>query len=155
MENYEVNEDTLAIIPKNNKTIVYENHANYIINEECDKVMEDSCKYFGSTLQGRSEGSRDLLKTNYKVPILVEETSEMIFFPTTSPRLKDCAWISLKNIKSYERDSKGCKITFKNGKKIRLNISYGVINNQILRSSRLLILIKERKLAKLAKKTKK
>ena len=155
MESYEVNEDTLAIIPKNNKTIIYERDGNYIINEECDKIMEDSCKYFGSTLQGRYEGSKNLLKTNYKVPILVEETSELIFFPTSSPRLKECAWISLKNIKSYERDSKGCKITFNNGKKIRLDISYGVLNNQILRSSRLLILIKERKMEKLAKKTKK
>jgi len=152
MNSYEINEETLAIIPKNNKSIVYEVDDNYIVNLNSDKIMDESCKYFGSTLNGRKEGSKALLNTNYKVPILVEETNEIIFFPTSSPRLKNCAWISLNNIKDYEKDGTGSKIIFKDGQSISLNISYGVLNNQILRSSRLLCLIKERKMLKKSKK---
>lgn len=153
MSTYEVNEETLAIVPKNNKSIIYEyDNDNYVVNEESDKIMDDSCRYFGSTLKGRKDGAAALLNTSYKVPILIEDTLELVFFPTSSPRLKNCAWISLNNIKKYEKDSKGSKITFKDGSIIHLNISYGVLNNQILRSSRLLCLIQERKMSKNRKK---
>ena len=156
MKDYEINEDTLAIIPKEyKKTIVYEKNNKYVIEENVNKIMEDSCLYFGSTLKGRQIGSTSLLNITHKVPILIEETSEIIFFPTSSPRLKECSWISLNNIKSYDRDKNGSKITFNDGSIVNLPISYGMLNNQILRSSRLQYMINQRKAQKKDKKAKK
>lgn len=149
MNNYEINEDTLAIIPKNNKiTIVYEKYNNYIINQNIENILNDSCKYYGSTFDGRKIASAKLLNINYKVPIIVEESSNMVFFPTSSIKNNNCSWISLNNIERYERNYRGTKVYFNNGKNIIFPISYGILNNQILRSSRLIYLSEERKVKK-------
>lgn len=149
MDNYEINEDTLAIIPKDNKTtIVYEKYNNYIINQSIEKILNNSCKYYGSTFDGRKISSSSVLKINYKVPIIIEESSNMIFFPTSSMKNNNCSWISLNNIDRYERNYRGSKIIFNNGKTIVFPISYGILNNQILRSTRLSYLFKERKINK-------
>ena len=149
MDNYEINEDTLAIIPKSNKiTIVYEKYNNFIINQSTDNILNNSCKYYGSTFEGRKIASASLLNVNYKVPIIIEESSNLIFFPTSSIKNKNCSWISLNNIDRYERNYRGSKIYFNSGKTIIIPISYGILNNQILRSSRLNFLFKERKVKK-------
>ena len=36
--------------------------------------MDDSCKYFGSSYQGRYEGTKNLIGMNYKLPIIIEES---------------------------------------------------------------------------------
>ena len=149
MNNYEINEDTLAIIPKNNNsTIVYEKYNNYIINQNIELILNNSCKYYGSSFEGRKIASSSILKINYKVPIIIEESSNMIFFPTSSMKKNNCSWISLNNIDRYERNYRGSKIYFNNGKTIIFPISYGILNNQILRSTRLCYLSKERKVKK-------
>ena len=156
MKNYEVNVDTLAIIPtKDDKTMVYEKDASFLVEKTTNKIMEDSCNYFGSSLEGRKIGSRNLTGINYKVPIIIEESSEMIFFPTSSPRVGDCSWISWNNIKEYYKKDKKASIKFVNGEIIDLDISFGVLNNQILRSCQLQTKLYERKIVKTAKKTKK
>ena len=35
----------------------------------------------------------------------IEETNEIIFFPTESSKSANCIWISLNNIKSYEKSN--------------------------------------------------
>ena len=145
MNSYEINEDTLAIIPKeDNKSLVYEKNNNFLVSKTTNKIMEESCEYYGSSLKGRQKGSASLLNLNHKLPIIVEETNKIVFFPTASPRLGQCSWINLNNIKKYERHEKGCKITFNNNIIMELPISYGMINNQILRSSRLSLIYDER-----------
>ena len=76
MNNYEINDETLAIIPKNNKiTIVYEKYNCFIINQNIKDIINNSCKYYGSTFEGRKVASSSILKVNYKVPILIEESN--------------------------------------------------------------------------------
>ena len=62
------------------------------------KIIENSCRYFGSSYNGRHIGTKNLTGINYKSPIIIEETKNIIFFPTTSPKQSDCSWISLKYI---------------------------------------------------------
>ena len=153
MDSYEINKDTLAILPKNDKeSIVYEKDNQYIVNESVDKIMEESCLYFGSNLEGRKAGSARLLNLTHKLPILVEESNSIIFFPTSSPRLSTCSWISLNNIDHYERYNKGSKLVFKDGQTLDLSMSYGMLDNQVLRSSRLQYLIQARNDEKIVKK---
>ena len=153
MESYEINKDTLAIIPKNDKeSIVYENNNQYIVKESVDKIMEESCLYFGSNFEGRKAGSAKLLNLTHKLPILIEETNQIIFFPTASPRLASCSWISLNNIDHYERSEIGSKLVFKDGQTVELSMSYGMLDNQVLRSSRLQYLLQSRNAEKIAKK---
>lgn len=143
---YEINEDTLAIIPINKEqTKIIEKDNEYIINEKAYDVMEYSCEYFGSSLEGRLNGAKNILGSIYKIPIIVEESREIIFFPTTSPQLETNIWISLKNIKKYEKSDKTTIIYFDNDKKVVVSTPYLSINNQILRATRLGSVFKHRK----------
>jgi len=146
--NYEISKGTLAIVPNENETsLVYEDDNRYFINERPFKIMEDSCKYFGSTYSGRKDSAKSILGAEYKVPIIIEESENLILFPTTSPRSEECAWISLNHVKTYESiDSNNTKIIFDNNKEIIVPVSSRSIENQIFRASRLDSIMRKRKL---------
>lgn len=146
MDSYEINNSTLAIIPISKKcSKVIEENNNFIINDSTTNIIDHSCKFFGSSYNGRCDGTKNLVGFNYKSPIIVEESKEIIFFPTSSPRFDNCYWISLNNIKDYFKEGKQTVLLFKNGQKITLDISYGSLENQILRSTRLESVLRKRK----------
>ena len=145
MEDYEINEKTLAIIPYKDKSKVYEDNSVFIIDSDVSSIMENSCEYFGSTLKGRQKGTTSLIGITHKTPIIVEESREIIFFPTSSPRLKTCAWISLNNLETDEEQDNKIKLKFNNNETIYLDISYGIIDNQVLRATRLESTLRKRK----------
>ena len=63
---YEINRGTLALVPKGEKSsLVYEDNDNYVIDQSPFSIMEESCKYFGSTYEGRKEGARNILGAEY------------------------------------------------------------------------------------------
>ena len=135
---YEINKNTLALIPRGKtQTKVYEEDKEIIIMKTPFQIIEDSCRYFGSSYLGRFEGTKAMVGYNYKAPIIIEESNKIIFFPTSSPRLSDCAWLSLNNIKNYVKTEKKCSIVLKNDKKIKVNISFNTLENQILRATKL------------------
>ena len=135
IDQYEINSSTLAILPvSSNISEIIEQDCNYMIEKSSLEVMDDSCRYFGSSYYGREIGSKALIGNNYKAPIIVEETRPMIFLPTSSPRFSECSWISLKHIHKYERDGEKTVITFQCGKKLEEEISIYSLENQILRA---------------------
>lgn len=145
---YEINEGTLALLPtENKKSKILEDKGEYIIENTPFEILDYSCKYFGSSYEGRKEGTKSILNINYKVPIIVENSRNLIFFPTNSPTSEDCIWISLKNIKRIkEEDFNSTIIEFNNGKIISVPISKRTIENQILRASRLDLIMRDRKI---------
>jgi competence protein ComK len=148
MKNYEINNDTLAIIPISNyKSRVIEKQSAIEVDMTPMQIIDNSCKFFGSSYQGRFSGTKNLIGVSHKAPIIIEETREIIFFPTNSPRLYDCTWISLKNINEYKRNSTNSTIIFSTGHLLDVNISYGSLDNQILRAARLESVLRKRKMA--------
>lgn len=144
--NYEINNSTLAIVPIDETTSrVIEESTEYIINKSSFEIVEDSCMYFGSNYQGRYEGTKNLIGMSYKLPIIIEESRNIIFFPTSSPKLTECMWISLNNLSNYYSDENTSYVDFKNGYKLKLNISKFALENQILRASRLEFVLRNRK----------
>ena len=144
---YEISRGTLAIVPNSEEnSLVYEDDSRYIVNETLFKIMEESCKYFGSTYDGRKDSAKAILGAEYKVPIIVEENNNIIVFPTTSPSSADCVWISLGRIKIFEKiDSSNTKIIFDNNREIIVPCSYRTIENQVSRASRLDLVMRNRK----------
>lgn len=144
---YEINEGTLAVVPlSGDKSKIYEDEMEYVVNSTPYEIIDYSCRYFGSSFEGRKEGTRSILHIEYKVPIVVESSNNLIFFPTSSPLSVDCSWISLKEIKNVEElGTGGTEITFINNKKIVFPVSKRMIDNQILRASRLDLIIRNRK----------
>ncbi len=144
--NYEISQGTLAIIPNENQnSLVYEDDERFIVEETPFKIMEESCKYFGSTYKGRKDSAKKILGAEYKVPIIIEDYNNVIVFPTTSPTAEDCAWISLKRVKNIEKiDTYNTRIIFDNGREIIVPTSYRSIENQLSRASRLDVIIRKR-----------
>lgn len=144
---YEVSRGTLAIVPNEKESsLVYEDDERYIIQQTPFSIMEESCKYFGSTYEGRKNGAREILGAEYKVPIVVEDSNNLIVFPTTSPSAEDCVWISLGRVKKIEKiDTNHTKIIFDNNQVIVVGCSYRTIENQLSRASRLDLILRNHK----------
>ena len=146
MNNYEINENTMAVISLNqNESKIIEKDREYSIKKSGYDVMDNSCQYFGSSYQGRVDGSRSILNAKYKLPIVVEESKNLIFFPTESPDLETCSWLSLKDIEKVVEIEGKTIVLFKNDLEVESPISKFSIENQILRASRLEYILRDRK----------
>lgn len=144
-ESYEINNSTLALIALENKTKVIEEEREFFIDKTPSNILEESCEYFGSSYLGRKIGTKNLIGITHKSPIIIEESREIIFFPTSSPRLNNCSWISLNNIKNFIKNNEKTKIIFDNQKEIIVDVSFGIMENQILRASLLESTLRKRK----------
>jgi competence protein ComK len=146
MEGYEVHEGTLAIIPIDNyKSKIIEKENEFIVEQTPYEIIDNSCQYFGSSFLGRQMGTKKMIGVTHKSPIIIEETRGIIFFPTASPRIYDCCWISLNNINKYYKDIDKSVIKFNCGYLLNLDISYGSLDNQVLRAARLESVLRKRK----------
>ena len=138
IEEYGINSSTLAIIRiGSNTSQVYEEEAEYVVNMSSNKLIDYNCKFYGSSYRGRCEGTKYLTGIKSKFPIIIEESRNIIFFPTSSIRKMDNAWISLNMIKKYKRHLYGTLIRFNNEKELEIPISFYSVDNQYSRATRL------------------
>ncbi|MFA5459085.1 MAG: competence protein ComK [Bacilli bacterium] len=146
MDNYEICEETLAILPMNNyKSKIIERDREIVINKTPYEIIDNSCQYFGSSFSGRVIGTKKLIGVTHKAPVIIEESREIIFFPTNSPKRYECCWVSLNNISKYYKETNKGVILFDSGYLLNLAISYGSLDNQILRAARLESELRKRK----------
>lgn len=138
---YEVNPLTMAILPKENENgvtnaYVLEETQEYIAHTTPTKMIDYACKFFGSSLRGRLDGTKDVSNITHKAPIAIDPSSGMYFFPTTSPANKNCIWIAHSHVdKIIPVEKSKTKIIFKNGKSIIVNVSFGSMQNQMQRTA--------------------
>lgn len=136
---YEINISTLALLPVIDVgTLVLEADSEFKVNKKTTKIIDNSCRYFGSSLIGRQDGTKNMIGTSIKAPIIIEESKEIIFFPTASPRIENCSWISYNNLLKYEKIDKNLtRLYFCGERNLDLDISYNIIDNQVTRCIRL------------------
>jgi len=145
MFSYEINNNTLALLPISNKsTKVLEKDNIFIVENNIMNIIKNSCEYYGSSYSGRKEGSKKLINITSKCPIIIEETNNIIYFPTISPRLENCSWISYNSIKNYINNNGKTTIIFENDNVLDLDISFNSFNNQVLRSAKLESILRKR-----------
>lgn len=142
---YEINEETIAIIPENgDKTRIIEVSNDYVIDYSTFNIMEENCEYYGSTYEGRITAAKKILNFSYKLPLLIEESEKLIFFPTTSATSDQCCWINHNHVKQRVKSMGGTKVTFTNGLVEEFKISKLSFENQLLRASMLDSMISKR-----------
>ena len=147
MDDYEINSTTLAIIPLGiNISKVYEEEEEYIINKSSNSIIKENCEFYGSSYEGRCIGTKSLTGIKSKCPIIIEESRNIIFFPTSSTRNKQSSWIALNKIKEISKKNFNSEILFKNNNKLDLDISITSLENQIVRATMLKSKLYERKL---------
>ena len=141
-----INESTIALIPiDNNCTKIIEENNTFIVNMSAMNIIERSCEYFGSSYLGRYIGTKSIAGITHKSPIIIEESKNIIYFPTTSPRLKECTWLALKHIKKYESKDGRSLVFLENGQVLDIDISYFSFDNQYLRATKLDSILNKRK----------
>ena len=102
---------TLIIYYNNFNTVMINTDGKIIINGNFIRsLLNKSCIFYGSSLNGRLKGSKDLLKCRYKLPIIISESNRLIFFPVNK-----YFWINFNMIESFEKKENHTIITFKNG----------------------------------------
>jgi competence protein ComK len=140
MQYYRINEFTLAIIPHgNDESVCYEIDDRMVVRNNPNYIINKNCINFGSSLEGRRSYTEYSTGYVYKAPILVHEEKKIIFFPTSSPRNKQCAWINLANVEDayYDVNKKVTKVLFSNGLVLDFKVSLNIINNQIFKALKL------------------
>ncbi|MYL32319.1 competence protein [Pontibacillus yanchengensis] len=150
-EHFEVTPFTQAVVAdkdENGKTVsyVFEGNEGFYVNSTPKKLIDQACKYFGSSLRGRQDGTKDVSGITHKAPIAIDPVSGMYFFPTTSPQHSNCSWISHTHIDHVKRakDDMSTIIVFKNQKNVKLTISHGSLLNQIQRTAQFRYKLTER-----------
>ena len=145
MKNYEINEETIAVIPIGyEKTKIIEKNREYIVEKKAYNIMDDSCKYYGSSYKGRLNAAKEILNCSYKLPILVEESNTIIFFPTKSSLEDDCWWINFNAVEKVEKTQDDVLLYLNNNDVLKVNCSKLSVNNQLLRSTKLGYIINQR-----------
>ncbi|MFB1050047.1 competence protein ComK [Paraliobacillus sp. JSM ZJ581] len=149
-KDYEVNPVTVAIIAEKVdgyylSYVLESNGTTDYVKQSPISLIDLACKYFGSSLKGRQEGTRMILNVKHKVPISIDPSSGMYFFPTTSPQQPFCSWISHSYVYTIRRTpGNGTEFVFRNGKSIFLDVSYGSMLNQLQRTAQFRYLLEER-----------
>ena len=148
---YEMNPFTMAVLSKEKSngtfsTVVLEENEEYTVFQTPTKMIDFACKFYGSSLRGRLDGTKDVCNITYKAPIVIEPGSGMYFFPTESPQNKSCSWLAHSYTADINPINDGSKtvIKFTNGKIVTIDISYGSMQNQLNRTAQFRYRLNER-----------
>lgn len=147
---HEVTPLTMAVIAQQNEngstsTLVLEEHGEYSVPHPPSKIIDYACKFFGSSLRGRQDGTRGICGITHKAPVSIDPTSGMYFFPTTSPANPKCSWIAHSHIDQVNQGpGRQTEIVFKNHKSILFEISFGSMLNQVQRTAQYRYLLDNR-----------
>ncbi|HJV17246.1 MAG TPA: competence protein ComK [Bacillales bacterium] len=99
-------------------------------------IIKKSCEYFSSSYEGRKDGTKQLIGITHKVPIAIDPSNFIYFFPTTSPNRSECIWVSHEHVLKYHRiASNQTEVTFQNKQSYIFPISYSSFENQLLRTA--------------------
>ena len=130
---YCINNNTLVVKAVSSSCcMIYELDKEFEVSNSLVEILDYSCKCYGSSLKGRLEGCKYILGIKYKIPIIVNQYENMIYFMTRSFKSDDIYIISYNNINFYEKYNNKTKIVFKNGKELEVNESYTIFKNQYI-----------------------
>ena len=147
LDEYEINAETLLIIPySKEKSKVYEYNEEFIVNMTSLDIIKHSCLYFGCTYEGRRESVKSFIGIDMKVPILIEESRNIIFFPTNSCVNKNSIWVSYQNLLKYSKfNDFSTFLYFRKNKSYKIDVKYKLIDNQVIRCMKLNTFLGKRK----------
>lgn len=143
---YEIDLSTLLLIGiDDNSTRIITMEDDFVENINSKKIIDETCKFFGSSMNDRIKCTSRLINITSKTPIIIEESRNIIFFPLKSTREKNNIWISFNNLEKYEKNGRKTTFYFKSDKQITIDFSYYIIDNQVTRSMMLDYQIRKRR----------
>jgi len=147
---HEITPLTMAVVAQHDhygetNTRIMEEQEEYVVDHTPSKLIDHACRFFGASLRGRQDGTRNICGITHKAPISIDPISGMYFFPTRSPNHPNCSWIAHSHIDQVKKGNHNrAEILFKNGRYITLDVSFGSIMNQIQRTAQFRYLLDNR-----------
>ena len=136
-EKYRITKRTVAILPSFDfvmqSRIILEDGTEISTPLRPYQLLQLSCRQYNSSIEERIFIAKRVAGVKGKVPVVIEPTSGLVFFPTKSPKREDCewyAWSHVQDISTVEGNSNGHVIT-KNGHTIATNATPYVLRNQL------------------------
>ena len=143
---YEIDLSTVMLISLNDiKTKVITMDDEFVLDIDSKKIIDNSCKFFGSSLNDRVNMTKRLINIKSKSPIIIEESRDIIFFPLKSIREKCNIWVSFNNLLKFVKSGDKTIFYFKGNKQVEIDFSYYIIDNQVTRSLMLDYEVKKRR----------
>lgn len=143
MENYIINNKTIAILKKNNQTIIFDVEKVRIINKNIKKILDYNCNFYGSSLVGRKKSAEKLLNIHYKIPLIID--NNIILLQLNGIKEKECLFIVLNKIIDYKYMNKNLKILCVNNQIFNNKISKNSFEKMLVNSIKLNNILKWRK----------
>lgn len=130
-----------AIAPYYNgmhSSIIYTDQGNVFSKEPVQKIIENLCLEYGSTLLGRLQASREMLDYIKNPPILISESLPRVAIQAPCYDTKETIWIIDLNFKI-----KKCKafseVIFNQQQKLAIDLSIESIRQRKLKGFELLV----------------
>ena len=148
VNNYIINVETLLIVPYGReKSKIFENDRTFIINETTCNILKNSCLFFGSSIEGRREAVKHILEVDMKVPIIVENIRDIIFFPVSNCIKKNSTWISYQNLLKYTKFNEfSTVLNFRDNVGVKVDVKCNLIDNQVVRCLKIDTILSKRKM---------
>ncbi|KIQ93563.1 Genetic competence transcription factor [Anoxybacillus thermarum] len=150
MEEYIIMEETAALVPQYDEygrlgTIVYELYDTYKVDQSPKQIMQQSCRYYGSTYEGKVQAAKHILGIRQMAPVSVCEALRLYFFPTCSPDSDRCVWIAQSHIKTIQpHGKKKTKVVLKNNKQLIVDIQKGTMEGKMYKTAMLIFILQQR-----------
>lgn len=142
---YLINKDTYYLMFDAGQTVIKELSTELVVpGNNLMNILDNSCKYYGSSLKGRIVGTKNLINSRYRLPIIVSERNNLLFFPLNGKKNGEVIWFNFNSIKNYSKDGDFVNILFTNGEVEKFMVSYTILNNQIMKCSRMLVIFMNR-----------
>ena len=143
---YEIDLSTVMLVGLDDiKTKIITMDNEFVLDIDSKKIIDNSCKFFGSSLNDRVNMTKRLINIKSKSPIIIEESRDIIFFPLKSIRDKCNIWISFNNLEKFVKSGDKTIFYFKGNKQVEIDFSYYIIDNQVTRSLMLDYEVKKRR----------
>lgn len=109
-------------------SIVYTHQGSLYKREFADEVIDDLCRYFGSTLDGRKNATRHKLNLRKNPPLLLSEILQACAFEIPDKN-QELIWIIDLNYE-IEQVKNGCELIFGDHVRIYTSLSVNSVNNR-------------------------
>ena len=123
MKDYIIRDNTIALLKKENTTIIYDVENIKVINKNIKTILEENCLFHGCSMKGRIKSISKIINVKYKVPLLISEAENIVLLQLNAIRDKECLFIVANKIINYVEENDYLKIICIDNQEFNVKIS--------------------------------
>lgn len=101
-------------------------------------IVQASCIFYGSDMDGAINSASDILKDQRMLPIIISQINKICIIPISSPYKPACMWVVYKHIVDTTQNKNRTILTFIDGRNFELNVSRAAMRERIHKAGHLI-----------------